>query len=235
MQITVYTVGDRMVLEFFYNKKIKRLINSRVDSKEKIWKIILETSKLILTGNLVSKKNAEGKLIIDTEFRRIFFSQKLPSAENKHFSFQFPFKIEQNANNYTLKTFSQATDIQSAHIQVILSLLDKGILSESRGVYGIQLEFCELVENTLEELFLSKKLVEDLDDILLELFLFEPSYIRFDEDKKNANGKIHPLFHFDIFYSQQTTLKLGLSKLYDLDYFVKFLCEKEKECSFISE
>lgn len=222
-----------MILEFNYNKKISNLINSRIDSKEKLWEIILESSKLILVGNLVNAETAEGKFTIDTSYRRIFFSQKLDNGESKHFSFQFPFQVEMSEGVHYIKTYSQETDIQSAHIQVVLTLLGKGVLSETRGIYGIQLEFCELIENTLEELYLSKRLTEDLDDILLELFLFEPSYIRFDEDGKNVNGKVHPLFHFDIFYSQQTTLKLGLNKMCDLNGFVSLLCNREKDCSYI--
>lgn len=224
-----------MILNFYYNKRISSLINSRIDSKEHLWKIILESCKLILVGDLVSSEKSSGELTIDTENRRIFFSQKSTNDEIKHFSFQFPFKIEDKNDYYTLKTYSQDTEILNAHIQVIQTLLDRGILSESRGIYGIQLEFCELIENTLNDLFLPKKITEDLDDILLELFLFEPSYIRFDEDQKNCNGKIHPLFHFDIFYSQQTTLKLGLNKLFEFDNFFLFLSKNESECFYISD
>lgn len=224
-----------MILKFNYNKKISNLINTRIDSKEQLWRIVLECSKLILIGNYVNLEIAEGSLVIDTEHRRIFFSQESIEGEMRHFSFQFPFKIVEADGFYSLRTYSQETDIQSAHIQVMLSLLDKGILSERRGFYGLQLEFCALIEDTLEDLFLSKSLTKDLDDILLELFLFEPSYIRFDEDSTNEFGKVHPLFHFDVFYSQQTTFKLGLKKICGLNNFMTFLCDKETNCFYLSE
>lgn len=222
-----------MNIHFNYNKNIKKILETRLDTKEKIWEIILEVSKLILVGNLVKPENAEGTFTINPDKRRIYFSQILNSDEVKHFSFQYPFRIKKEEDVYVLRTYSQDTDIQSAHVQVILSLISKGVLSEARGKYGIQLEFCSLVENTLNELYLSRSLVEDLDDILLELFLFEPSYIRYDEDLKNENGRIHPLNHFDIFYSQQTTFKLGIENRYNFDAFLEFLCNEE-ECFYIS-
>lgn len=193
----------------------------------------METSKLILIGNIVSEESSLGILRIDTESKRIFFSQETEEGELKHFSFQFPFKIEKIEERLFLRTCSIGIEIQNAHLQVILSLVNKGILSSHRGVYGIQLEFSELIEDTLSELSLPKSLSEDLSDILLELFLFEPGYIRFDEDKKNADGARHPHYHFDIFYSQMTSLKIGSSKLLSNNDFMDFICRRENNCYYI--
>ncbi len=55
---------------------------------------------------------------------------------------------------------------------------------------------------------------------LRELLLMEDGYIRYDYDEEHENGDIHPLNHYDLFYSSNATFKIGLE-------------DKERQTNFI--
>ena len=64
--------------------------------------------------------------------------------------------------------------------------------------------------------------------------LFEEGYIRYDHDEINENGLLHPLFHYDIFYSSNTTFKIGLKTSINCDHFIDLL-QVESNCHFLNE
>jgi hypothetical protein len=70
--------------------------------------------------------------------------------------------------------------------------------------------------------------------LLEEIFQFEPSYIRYDNDPDNENGKLHPLNHLDINYSQYSTFKQGLNETISQAYF-KNLQNTKTECIFLTD
>lgn len=52
---------------------------------------------------------------------------------------------------------------------------------------------------------------------LSELVNADDGYLRFDHDSDRENGKLHPLNHIDIFFSQSATFKLGLLDKMEVD------------------
>lgn len=222
-----------MNLKVEYNESIKNKINTRLDNRIALVDLVIEICKFLLIKNNLSGINA-GFMYFDSESRRIFVSEKNPKTnETRHFSFQFPFKLEQKDTQMILSTYNQDLVINSSHLQVLRSLLQEDVFTENRYRYGLSINLAELIEEKLFELDLPKFFVDEINDLLLELLLFEPSYMRFDEHLAGERGKIHPLFHFDIFYSQQTTLKVGYDRLLSYEDFQILLNREEKECLYL--
>lgn len=70
--------------------------------------------------------------------------------------------------------------------------------------------------------------------LLEEILRFEPSYIRYDNDPYNENGKLHPLHHLDINYSTYGTFKIGFNNSISSNYFENFQ-NTNTDCSYIAD
>jgi hypothetical protein len=137
----------------------------------------------------------------------------------KYFSVSFPFltTLDQYNNVVGLTTYTgKILDNQS--ISAIISIID----SEQFKLNPSLIDF-----------YLEPNGIESSGILLLEeIFQFEPSYIRYDYDPENEKGKLHPLNHLDINYSQYSTFKFGLPKEITYDYFEN-LQNIKTECSFV--
>ncbi len=160
-----------------------------------------------------SKVSSGMKLIVDKMSRLFFYKNK------KYFSVSFPFltTLDQYNNVVGLTTYTgKILDNQS--ISAIISIID----SEQFKLNPSLIDF-----------YLEPNGIESSGILLLEeIFQFEPSYIRYDYDPENEKGKLHPLNHLDINYSQYSTFKFGLPKEITYDYFEN-LQNIKTECSFV--
>lgn len=221
------------IFEFSINQKVYDLLCRRIKLKSHLIELLIEIASLIIV-NVPVKDEGFGKFIIFMDkMRRIFFSIKEPSAEvYKHFSFNFPLKVSKEYGKFRLETITGEVKIESYHIAILRSICANGAFDEKECRHGLLLDFSQLVESTFLDLGMQMQYHErDLNQILMELFTFEPSYIRYDYDEKNQNGRIHPLNHLDIFYTQSTTFKLGCEQL-ELNKFMDIL-DSETECEYI--
>lgn len=150
--------------------------------------------------------------IISSKMSRIFICK-----ENKLFSVSFPFTISKNSDQLEFRTYSGKIFDNKA-ISAVISILsnDHFRLNPSPMDFFIEAD-------NFEMLGLS---------ILEEVFQFEPSYIRFDQDKERENGRLHPLYHLDVNYSDYGTYKMGVHDLMTPNLF-KDLLDIETDCSFI--
>jgi len=109
--------------------------------------------------------------------------------------------------------------------------IDSEVISKLKTVINCN-EFnsnCSL--NFIEPIFaLEEEYNENFWILLKELFMMEDGYIRYDYDnetyqkfKENGEEKKHPLNHYDVFYSSNTTFKIGLNKSITEDDFIDFL------------
>ncbi|MCM1363191.1 MAG: hypothetical protein NC235_15065, partial [Clostridiales bacterium] len=68
--------------------------------------------------------------------------------------------------------------------------------------------------------------------LITVLLSYEVGYIRYDYDDVHENGKLHPLNHFDVNYSTNTTYKIGANKKLDIELFLKLL-DITSECLYL--
>lgn len=56
-------------------------------------------------------------------------------------------------------------------------------------------------------------------DAFFSLIADDHGYFRFDDDPENVNDDLHPRFHFDFFYKNTSSIKIGLENQVDIDCF----------------
>lgn len=69
-------------------------------------------------------------------------------------------------------------------------------------------------------------------DTFTSLVADDHGYFRFDDDLSNENGNVHPRYHFDIFYKNSSSIKIGYNKFADLDCFLS-LADKNKKKKYL--
>lgn len=146
-------------------------------------------------------------------------------SNNKIVSFGFSLNIITNDNrvsDFIMHTKDKAkqdviTKIKLKHVSEALSILNT--IEQHEDLY-INISDDDLESQPSKE---GKMLFEYL---LLE----EPAYIRYDNDKKTAQGEksiIHPRYHFDINFTPSFSYKFGLPKEIDIDEFKDIITSHE--------
>jgi len=197
MKRYTFTLDERLVNEFF----------TPVRSKKDVVSLLMKSIKLMLVNDSIDKSRVKGQLtLIVSKTSRLFYF-----SENKFFSISFPFLVIENNGEFE---FSSKT----------VKIIDSKVTSQVIGVVsksGFQDVECalEFVDPIVE--------IADFEQLfwpfLLNLFMYEDGYIRYDYDEKHESGDHHPLNHYDIFYSSLSTFKIGLRNRLESDSMLDFL------------
>jgi hypothetical protein len=174
--------------------------------------LALSARALLLENNLREDVTSCFKLIIDKMNRLFFYTQ------NKYFSVSFPFSVILDEDEQiTINTYS-GKEFDFKSISAVLAILQSDQYKINTSLIDFYIEPGSI---DADGLF-----------ILEEIFQFEPSYVRYDHDPENENGKLHPLHHLDINYSTYGTFKLGLNNAITNLYFEN-IHNTNTDCSFV--
>lgn len=152
------------------------------------------------------------RLVVDKMSRLFFYKEK------KYFSISFPFTILLDGDNIAKLTSYTGKNLDNKSISAVISILDNEQFRLNPSLIDFYIE-----PNSIDSIGLF---------LLEEIFQSEPSYVRYDYDSDNEKGKLHPLSHLDINYSQYSTFKLGFHQEIDQEYFEN-LQNIKTDCSFI--
>lgn len=185
-----------------------------IRSKRDIIILLMKSIKLMLIGEVtIPVQQPDGHMyLVVSKMSRLFYIKN-----NKFFTIGFPFQVD-HKNNILQFSSKDIVDINNKITSDVLAFFSKKNIFED--------------DNTLlEELF---ELLDQpkLCKFLISLFIYEDGYIRYDHDPIRANEKFHPLHHYDLFYSNATTFKLGLKKSLDKDKMIDCL-SIETKCHYI--
>lgn len=193
-----------------------------VRKKTDIIKILMESIRYISLKPEVSDEDSLGTITIFIgKMSRIFFLK-----EEKIFSINFPFYImEEDGLLFKYK------DIINIDGQVISNVISTLKCKEFDS--HCSLEFVEPITD-----------YEEINNsfwvFFKDLLLMESGYIRYDYDietynkfKEENREHEHPLNHFDIFYSSNTTFKIGLRNKLNVEDFIDIL-DLKTNCKYIS-
>lgn len=210
MSIYEFDIEESYMDRFF--KPIKNKIN--------IIELLMNSIKYMLINPRVPKESAAGKIIISADkMSRIFFIKP-----DKYFSVTFPFHIRKNETYFF--DFKNKMDIDSRVISEILSLIN-----ESSFYSGCSIDFADKISAYQED-----SGNEDYWNLLRDMMIMEDGYLRYDYDYDNYikfnKSDIHPLNHFDVFYSSNATFKLGIRRKINHDDF-KDLLDIKTKCKFV--
>lgn len=161
---------------------------------------------------------------IPTEKKMILYVDKMSRllfcVREKIFTFQFPLQVRTNPNdsNHIAITYSGFFDIDTIVSSLLIAIFtQEDLFAGSLESINDKISQ-ELIENEWEEVDW-----ETLLDLVKTLMLFEPGYLRYDHDIKNANGTLHPEHHLDFFFSSNSTMKLGLPGVVTSDWMLDML------------
>jgi len=154
------------------------------------------------------------KLIVD-KMSRLFFYK-----DQKYYSVSFPLLVKiEHDEVLEISTYSGKI-LDSQSISAVISIIESSQFRINPSLIDYYIEPDSIDSSGLF--------------ILEEIFQFEPSYLRFDYDPDNENGKFHPVSHLDVNYSQYSTFKIGLDDAIT-QYYFEDLQNINTECSFIKD
>lgn len=200
----------------------------RVKTKAHIIEILMEASRFILLQNdsdFIVENNEIGKIIlyIDKMSRIFFFTDK------KYYSIVFPFHILEEEGNYKL-VFKSSIEVTPQLISKVISIIKCDEFKEQCSLDFIA-PICDYEDQCDENFW----------EFLRELLLMEDGYIRYDFDQENYDKALekgeehrHPLNHYDIFYSSNTTFKIGLTNTVLNENFINLL-DSDRDCEYLTK
>jgi len=201
-----FALDERLVKEFF----------TPIRSKKDVVSLLMKSIKLILINDTIEESRVKGELtLIVSKMSRLFYF-----SENKFFSISFPFLVVETEG---------VLEFSSKTVKIIDNKVTSDVISviSKSGFQDVEcaLEFVDpIVEIAdFEQLFWP---------FILNLFMYEDGYIRYDYDEKYENGDHHPLNHYDIFYSSLSTFKVGLRNRLEADSMLDFL-DSNSICHYI--
>lgn len=187
------------------------IFSKPIRNKNDCVSILLETVENFIYHNEAIKEIQNNTMLLENGRLFVFL-------ENKYFSIKFPFKIKIEEE---IKFYINNIELNS----IILSAIRYAFLNISNSIrdilYQIEKE-CEQINK------------DEIEEIIIAMLLLDDGYLRYDHDAKNENGKLHPLDHLDIFYTNNS-VKLGLKDRLSQKNFVKIISKKYDECCYLIE
>ncbi len=206
-------------LKYFFPEK-------RIKSKVEVIQILLEATRFMLVNPTVgiSDEDVEGKLLLYIDkMSRLFFVK-----DHKYYSIVFPFLTYKNDEAYKF-SYHDNQNIDSRLISQVLSIITCDKFQEKCSLDFIS-PIYEYEEDHNENFWI----------FLREILLAEDGYIRYDHDEDGYNIALqkgqehrHPLHHYDLFYTNKATFKLGLhGSVSDADFYD--LLNIKSDCKYLS-
>jgi hypothetical protein len=192
---------------------------SPIKNKVQLIELLMNSLKYMLLNQKVNKVRVRGEIVLVIDkMSRLFFIK-----EDKCFSVVFPFSVKFEDAFYF--SFRNEMNIDGKLTSEIISFINDEHFS-SNCCIEFALPISEYQESNDDSYW----------DLIRELLLMEGGYLRYDYDKENydrhGQSDIHPLNHYDFFYSGNATFKIGLKKEINGDEFIDLLNIKTV-CKFI--
>lgn len=202
------------------NRKIKvSAVRNRMD----VIKIVIKACEFI-----IDEQYSIFEHIRDVKDKSFIYMDKMKriviSTENQLFSIGFPFNVD--IDNVKITYLNNTITINNHILSVIESIIN--VLDERCSIEEILEKIWE--EEGFEQASDAEKYA--ICTLITVLLSYEVGYIRYDYDDVHENGKLHPLNHFDVNYSTNTTYKIGANKKLDIELFLKLL-DITSECLYL--
>jgi len=193
---------------------------SPIKNKIQVIELLMNSVKYMLLNPVVKKERVRGEIVLIVDkMSRLFFIKK-----EKKFSVVFPFTVKYEDAFFF--SFKNKMNIDERLTSEIISLMND-IDFHSNCCVEFASPISEYQESHEDHYW----------DFIRELLLMEGGYLRYDYDKKNydlhGQSDVHPLNHYDFFYSSNATFKIGLRNVVDPAEFMDLLNIKTV-CKFIN-
>jgi len=204
------------VYEFYISEPYLNKFFTPIRSKAEVIEVLMESIRYMILNPNVEEEHRVGKIILRIDkMNRLFFFR-----ENKYFSIVFPFFAKKENKDY-LFSFKNKIEIDSRLISQVISIIKCDDFKAHCSLDFVA-PICEYEEECDENFW----------EFLRELLLMEDGYIRYDYDEEHENRNLHPLNHYDLFYSSHATFKIGLNNKLSEDEFIDLL-DIKSDCKYL--
>ena len=178
----------------------------------------MQAAKTILSFVEPKPDQVHGKMLVCTgKMHRIFIG-----CDGKVFSTALPFSVKK-VDGFYYCTLRSGIDLSSKLTSEVIAALSTTPSFQNSEILGFADDIMAVSDDP-----------DTLWVALSELVNSDDGYLRFDHDPIREDGKLHPLNHIDIFFSQSATFKLGLSERLELDAFSDML-NIQTDCHYLSK
>lgn len=187
-----------------------------IRNRRDVISLLMKTLKIMSVYSNPGENSARGTItLIVSKMSRLFYV-----SDEKIFSIGFPFFVQEIEGVLTFKSHSHS-NIDSKASSAILSFLNSTNILDTSEV----LHFADPISDACMR-------DAELWSLFRDLLTFEDGYIRYDYDPKHFHAHRHPLNHLDVFYTTNSTFKLGLHNEIDGNYFADIL-DLTTDCHFV--
>jgi hypothetical protein len=190
-----------------------------IKRKVQVIELLMNSIKYMLMNPTIKVGNSQGKIILRVDkMSRLFFIKA-----DKYYSIMFPFIVKKEGA-YSF-SFKNEMNIDQKITSEVMSLIRDGVFDSN-----CSLEFADKI-STYQDINYN----EFYWDFIKELIMMEDGYLRYDYDNyiKHKKSDIHPLHHYDLFYTSNATFKVGLKGKVTENDFVDLL-DVKTICKFIN-
>ena len=154
--------------------------------------------------------------IIEKTFDLVVFSgnhrRVIIKKDDGHFSMSIPFQIVSSDDKMIAFNFDYlGEEVNGRFISIMRNAI--------QTVRGLPHSHEEIILSIADSFHLDVPEATKYYDAFATLIAEDHGYFRFDDDPNNINGDIHPRYHFDIFYKNTTSIKIGYDKSARIECF----------------
>jgi len=143
------------------------------------------------------------------------FKRFLIKKEGGYFSMSNPFQAIIDNDNLKLHCDFVGEEVSGS----LISILRNAISTYEEGFFSSD----DIILSLSESFNLDIPEANKYFDLFTYLLAFDHGYFRFDDDSDNENGQLHPRYHFDIFYRNSTSLKIGYDRPAEIQCFLSLI------------
>jgi len=220
--------------EYEIDANLKCVVYDALRKKRDLLRLLIYTVKSIIEQELGKKEGISSKIEEDnkivihvSKMNRLFYCLK-----NKIFSFQMPFTINVSETDSITLSFNGRLVIDSYISSLLITVFEEEELF-SGSIADIYDRIADIIHNNYEDSTFDEEVFWEL---ISHLMLYEPGYIRYDDDidVDRTDPIKHPRYHLDINYESTATYKIGLSSSINCDR-LRILMDITEKCVYICD
>ncbi len=140
------------------------------------------------------------------------------------FTMHLPFQIIDHIENVSFNYDECNMPVTSIFISIM-----RNCVKACRD-YGYSHE--DILESIMANYSVNFREAVNYCDIFTNLITEDHGYFRFDDDEDHENGRIHPRYHFDFYYKNSSSIKIGIERNISFNFF-KNLFDHEIERPYV--
>ncbi|PJL16246.1 hypothetical protein B9Y66_05490 [Stenotrophomonas maltophilia] len=195
---------------FFQNlpDHLKRQFCAVRSAADNIWNLLVIAEIANTASHLMTRTRTEE---FDVAIFSGPYSRALVKKQDGYFSMALPFQMVDDGEYISFNLDGAAMPISGQ----FLSALRNSVTTWRAGECSSD----DISLSLMDDFGISSEQAILWAQHFIELLSHDHGFLRFDDDQANEMGNVHPRFHFDFFYSNHSSIKVGMDELVTMDCF----------------